>query len=350
VTEQTIIPGLPFFDDESFPPSITVKLYEYINANLYNVTLEDIFTIIDKAIVTGESVHCYNTHDLYKLRESLFLCILRVFTVETLRHAFNSESYKKYSHHLLNLKQTEPDPVAIISLNWDSILDTYLYNEITQGGFQAGIDYCIYDYDYVCCLNSQEWCPSTHLKQKGLLNIKLLKIHGGLNWIICSNCHRLFYSYKENIGLEQFFKDFAVCPYCSNCYGDLGGNKASIKLQCNLGTPTMLKNLDDVNLRNIWKNAFVELTEAEKVVFIGYSFPQADYEFRCLLKRALNPRAQIEVVLAPGDNPIVYGIIANEEIRNKIIDLLPSRRFDSFFGKDKIKYYYGGFESYVDML
>ena len=49
---------------------------------------------------------------------------------------------------------------------------------------------------------------------------------------------------------------------------------------------------------------FLDLMEAEKVVFVGYSFPVADFELRYLLKRGISPKAKIEVVLKNNDEDI----------------------------------------------
>ena len=338
---------------------INEKLNNYVAGELSYVFLEDIFTIIDKAILTGENVHSYKTEELYRLRENLVLCILRIFTEASLQHSFDNQSYQTFVDHLikLRLKQPEKDPLAVITLNWDSILDTYMSRTIKAlGDTKIRIDYCIYDYDYESCYidPSKKWYPSTQLKNSGFANIKILKLHGALNWLTCVNCHRLFYSYEENIGIRQFFQNpnNAKCKYCESCYSTTTIEKPEIGLKCQLGTPTMLKNLDDVNLRNIWKCAFIELSEANKIVFIGYSFPQADYEFRYLLKRALNPQAKVEVVLAPNDNPDYYREIQNQNIIERIYDFLPANRYHAFFGKDenKIKFYYEGLEGYMKLL
>jgi NAD-dependent SIR2 family protein deacetylase len=338
---------------------INNELINYVAKNLSYVSLEDIFTIIDKAILTGENVHNYKTEDLYRLREDLVVCILRIFSKISLKHSFDNQTYQTFVNHLIDirLKEPEEDSLAVITLNWDSILDAYLSRTIEAlGNTKAKIDYCIYDYDYECCYidPTKEWCPSTQLKNSGFINIKLLKLHGALNWLTCVNCHRLFYAYEENIGIRQFFQNpnNAKCRYCENCYNTSIVKEPQISLKCQLATPTMLKNFDDVNLRNIWKCAFIELSEANKIIFIGYSFPQADYEFRYLLKRALNPQAKVEVVLAPNDNPNYYYEIQNPDIINRIHESLPTNRYNAFFGKDenKIKFYYEGLEGYMKLL
>lgn len=48
----------------------------------------------------------------------------------------------------------------------------------------------------------------------------------------------------------------------------------------------MIKRLDMVHLKMIWYNALVEISQARRVVFVGYSAPPADYEVRYMLAKA----------------------------------------------------------------
>lgn len=61
----------------------------------------------------------------------------------------------------------------------------------------------------------------------------------------------------------------------------------------------------------IWQNAGIELSEATKIVFLGYSLPYADFEIRQLLSRFVRKNAKIEVVLYP------YCDTSEEELRYK---------------------------------
>ena len=119
-------------------------------------------------------------------------------------------------------------------------------------------------------------------------------------------------------------------------------------------TPTFLKSLESLVIKNIWHNAFIELTEAKRVVFIGYSFPDADFEMRCLLKKAIKPGIKIDVVLHSSDDPLFY---KNQYIEHGFREIeadslvskmqLPEKRYKSFFGENEIEFYYNGFAEYV---
>lgn len=79
----------------------------------------------------------------------------------------------------------------------------------------------------------------------------------------------------------------------------------------------------------VWHNAYIELAEAQKIVFIGYSLPPSDYHVRTLLLRALNPSADI-VVVSHG----------RKDLRN----------YKSFFGSREITWQTEGVQAYFDNI
>ena len=114
--------------------------------------------------------------------------------------------------------------------------------------------------------------------------MKLLKLHGSTNWLQCPNCQRLYVKF----GNKQDILEVAgatSCRHCKRCGNDN-------RLRGSLVMPTFLKDLSNFQLKLVWQNAGVEIMEAERLVFIGYSLPHADFEFRQLLSRMVRlPRA-----------------------------------------------------------
>ena len=106
--------------------------------------------------------------------------------------------------------------------------------------------------------------------------------------------------------------------------------------------PTFLKNFNNVQNKLIWQNAGIELSEASKVVFLGYSLPLADFEFKQLLSRMIRSDAKIEVVLIESDNPDKY----TEELKY----LTAGYRFQNFFSGRELNISYVGVSKYVKNL
>ena len=106
--------------------------------------------------------------------------------------------------------------------------------------------------------------------------------------------------------------------------------------------PTLLKEFNNVHLKQIWYQAGHELWQADKVIFVGYSFPIADFEIRYLLSKFVKPKCRIDVVLHNNDNPKLYG--------KKTKSSLPEWRYKHFFGGERCKFYYNGFLDYLDSV
>lgn len=86
----------------------------------------------------------------------------------------------------------------------------------------------------------------------------------------------------------------------------------------------------------------IELAEASKVVFLSYSLPQADFEFKKLLSRMIISDAKIETVLVESDNPQNY----KEYHKIKTAGF----RYQSFFRKRDLTITYGGIDGYISKL
>ena len=119
-----------------------------------------------------------------------------------------------------------------------------------------------------------------------------------MNWLHCPSCQRMFVKY----GVKTMLNDPKYCKHCRINYNYKDPIEPSIELKSNLMLPTFLKDLSNIQIQLVWQNAGIELSEATKVVFIGYSLPQADFEIRQLLSRCIPNHAEVEVVLFPGAN------------------------------------------------
>jgi len=100
--------------------------------------------------------------------------------------------------------------------------------------------------------------------------------------------------------------------------------------------PTFIKDLSNPQFKIIWQNAGIEISEASRIVFIGYSLPQADFEMRQLLSRMSRKNVEIEVVSYGGNE-------SDENIK------LISERYKVFFG-DRFRkpVYWKGAKSYIE--
>lgn len=144
------------------------------------------------------------------------------------------------------------------------------------------MDYGCYDWDYE---GKKDYVPSILRKAKGYSTVKVLKLHGSINWAY-SKKHGGLYVKEQKSALPE---------------GLIIEKEKRGEFEHVFMTPTFIKDLSNLYTQSIWHNAGYDLADAERVVFLGCSLPLADYEFRHLLfKTAVREKEnKIRVLIHP---------------------------------------------------
>ncbi|WP_226390264.1 hypothetical protein [Penaeicola halotolerans] len=312
-----------------------------------NYTLEDIYTPLDKCISENIPFRQHTPKNLSELRD-----IFNRLIVLAVRGSIENSNKKKdsvynFAKHLLELsreriKNEKTDNVSVITTNWDIMLDNTLYSLMSKETkpksikFSGVVDYCC----YISSLdkNDDSIKPGLYAIGKGRYNTKILKLHGSLNWMQCPRCQRLYVKFYQKWNGGYIFDK----KYCRHCDSNFGAKQEEANLlMTNLIMPTFLKNLNNIQNKLIWQNAGIELSEASKIVFLGYSLPQADFEFKQLLSRMIRRDAKIEAVLVEDDNP------DNLKDSDSSKYQTAGFRYQNFFSGREIKIHYDGVETYI---
>jgi NAD-dependent SIR2 family protein deacetylase len=310
-------------------------------------TLEDIFTPIDRCIAENISFRQYTVRELVQIRD-----IFNRLIILAVRNAIDTSRKSKdnielFAKHIISLskrklKNEKDDAVSVITTNWDIMLDNFTHNSINEEPIPKGhkfsgvVDYCC----YISSLEQSDESikPGLYALGKGRFNVKILKLHGSLNWMQCLRCQRLYVKYYKRFNGGYIF-DNKYCRHCDENFGVKGEN--SNLLVTNLIMPTFLKNLNNIQNKLIWQNAGIELSEASKVVFLGYSLPQADFEFKQLLSRMIRKDAKIEAVLIDKDDPETFDKKDNARYQTA------GYRYSNFFSGRDITISYDGIGEYI---
>ncbi len=109
-----------------------------------------------------------------------------------------------------------------------------------------------------------------------VLRVKLLKMHGSTNWIVCSRCRDKIYVRVPDEAQVAFVVGTQVCPVCHHT-----------TLRPFIVPPTWNKGIEEGFLRPVWSAALQELLGAGRIFIVGYSFPETDQFFKYLLGLAL---------------------------------------------------------------
>lgn len=327
---------------EVFKENRITEFIEFLNETLCipkelheTIPLEDIFTPLDSCIANNVSFRNLSIQEVVKKRKLIFELI--GLTLQFLLENSDKKYIDDFANYVVEASKIRQgkyrtiDPVSIISTNWDILLDNSIYNKIRQQSDLGVVDYCCYISSYDEFDNTVK--PGLEILGQGGFNVKLLKLHGSLNWLQCPKCQRIYVKFNEKIAMNPFGN--ITQPTCRHCDGNFGKQK-SHNLVANLIMPTFLKDLSNPQYKIIWQNAGIELSEAKKIVFIGYSLPQADFEMRQLLSRMVDIDTEIEIVnFKDSNNPKLYD------------DLI--KNYKQFFGRE-VTDFKDGTSKYIEKL
>lgn len=315
-------------------------------------TMEDIFTLLDQTISLRAHFAGYDHLALVQLR-SCWLNLIYGFFHANLGAYLRSNNtlYQQFAAHLLHVRSANglnSDPVSVISLNWDSLLEEATYQVLrkTWGIGKADIDHCV----YTTPLDDSPHTPSPKQKASGIFNLKVLKIHGSINWLRCPNSNHIYTGLGASGNAYELYLRPRKSPFIAELYPDGEENDPSNAplLEPFIITPTYAKVFDQPHIQTTWHNAYVELREATRVVFIGYSLPEADYHFRTLLRRAIRKCTTIEVCLYKNDKaPEALERDSYEAyIKNNLS--FATERYERLFGVKNIQFDYDGVSTFIE--
>jgi hypothetical protein len=311
-----------------------------------HLQFEDVFTLLDEAILERAHFAKYPEKDLREIRSAWIRAILFTLHQISEQHLKGSDMrHRAIAAALIEQRiaaTIKGDPFSIISLNWDSLVEDSIYwvlkktEAFRNGKALADIDSCI----YTTPLPKSAHTPSTKQKACQIFNIKLLKMHGSSTWLRCP-CSNLVYT---GLGMDEPAHDIyvkpTVSPFIQEHLDDREKDSPSI-LEPFIITPTFTKVFDLPHIQTTWHNAFVELREADQVIFIGYSLPDADYHFRTLLRRAIRSKTPVKVILDTSAEPPKIPSFADSKI------VYPAQRYRQVFRKEQLTFDYDGVEGFA---
>jgi hypothetical protein len=176
-------------------------------------------------------------------------------------------------------------------------------------------------------------------------------VHGSINWLYCENCRRLWICKDINEVLEVVKARLQEEVMLFNNYSILLQSKSvssnAVKIQlCHacggsvsplIATFSYKKSFRTQAFASSWLTAEQVLTLARKWVFIGYSLPEADYEFKHLLKTC-----QLKCSHIKGESKSIDVVLKD--------DVDSSNRYLAFFGNSigPTEIYQSALEGYVN--
>jgi len=348
-------PGSDFY--EQIPMELAIefrdawrKIQSFLDGIFSQVSipsLEDVFTLLDQTIEKRGYCVGMTWKDLETIRTALYKAVVILF--RNCEDAVKDELdfYNAVALHFINkrIKAGQANkPFSIVSLNWDCVIENTIYRCIKKlKKKNIDIDYCCYTYPFE---GIDKHTPSILQRAKGIFNIKIMKLHGSVNWLLCPNCNRLYVGLGASSEKLSEYTIAKICPECEKAYNKTGQDDYEGPiLEPFIISPTFVKQFDNVHIQMVWHNAYMDLYKADKIIFIGYSLPEADYHLRTLLKRAIQPNTKIDVVLIKSDR------CPKVPVFRSISHKYAESRYKAFFGQGKnIRFYFNGVKGYFNSL
>jgi hypothetical protein len=111
--------------------------------------------------------------------------------------------------------------------------------------------------------------------------LSIYKLHGSLNWLRCALCEHTYINPHGDVAYLGFDSRFSTHNLCHCTYWPLRHVMVA---------PSMVRDVRDPNILQVWMAALEALRLAERWYIIGYSLPPEDLAIRSLLMRAYRAR------------------------------------------------------------
>ncbi|MBL7147605.1 MAG: hypothetical protein ISS82_02160 [Nanoarchaeota archaeon] len=244
------------------------NVFIFRNKEIPNSNIEELFSYIDFKISMCEP---FDRPTYKSIRNDLLFLIGQTI----------SKNIIKGSSHNYNLfKSRLRGDSTVITFNWDILLDNHLTANILEEGINTEVHLEIdYGGDFFELYKDEVNNRFNYrdVKRKG---IKLLKLHGSFNWLFCKDnirCMHRFFVNGNKVQFELFKGKTYTCPACNK-----------VNLLPLIVPPSFEKNEQMWPLSDIWQEAENELINCEKIVIIGYSFPNNDVHSKLFLQSCIS--------------------------------------------------------------
>jgi len=182
-------------------------------------------------------------------------------------------------------------------------------------GHEVSIVTFNYDIGLELALRYHNVLPDYGLKTKVVTQgqfsrqIKVLKLHGSINWGRCSVCGAIVPTVLAPQGHIVSFPGttqknyyFPVLQYLSKVKHTDG----ALEPLPFIVPPTWNKTIASPELRSIWQQAAAELGSAENIVVVGFSLPDTDRFFRYLFALGVMSKTRLRKFLVLDPDPNVH--------------------------------------------
>lgn len=202
---------------------------------------------------------------------------------------FDKILYGEPCPHYQRIAQSLKPGDAVISFNYELLMDYALHNLkntdirwMIKDGYGISCDY----------LSEDRKTAQNSTEQRNQSNIKLLKLHGSLNWLFCPQCGQLYtYEHSDARGNSVIINGMANMIKCAT-------DHCCHRLSRVIIPPTLMKNYQSIPfIPTLWHQAREVLKQASEIIVIGYSFPATDFRSNWMFRKAMVDNNNLKKVI-----------------------------------------------------
>jgi hypothetical protein len=234
-------------------------------------SITDVLSLLDHSIAASSTpLRAGGLAELQTVRRLLERGIFEVFPPE--ERADKGDALDRLCRWVADVARSPDDDIGIISTNYDLVVETELFERLRVDEVEAGTDFGF------------NWRDPeknrVHRRPEDPV-LRLYKLHGSLNTLRCDQCEHLYLNRSGRIGHQAFR---ARTDEWNTCHCEHS------RLRLGLVTPSLVRDIREPNLLEVWKSALELLRTAREWVIVGYSLPVEDVAIRSILLRAHSAR------------------------------------------------------------
>ena len=271
--------------------------FHYKSSSANFPRLEAVFGFLDYFIQHDESLNTkYTTSKLIEIKEYLIKIIHYLVDLRT-------DKRSPYYHLFWEIIFNNNSNVSVLTMNYDTLLEQAFEDFYQQKGY---IDYRIH------FMNYEPYARGVHKLTKWInatdpvivtgnnipVPIKIIKIHGSLNWKYCNCCNQVLITpWDRKIDLNK--GKFLGYTYPDNERYEYKCPLDNTEFNTLIVPPTYLKTLVHPIISQLLREASREIRSTKRIVFLGYSLSNSDIHIKALFKKHIQKGTEIIVI-----NPI----------------------------------------------
>jgi hypothetical protein len=257
--------------------------------------ITEALSLIDHGLNNGHHfIRGKSLDDLRGLRKLLERATLEILRGSGQYSSLEQEALDQFTDWILSFRSGgHSTKIGVITTNYDNSVETGLFgNYLDEDGYANEIKVAK-DFDFGFNWRSPFEEDLIHLRPVNPA-WTIYKLHGSVTWLRCPLCSHIYVNVTGNIVFHAFRDEIDDANTCDCGFAPL---------EAHIVAPSIVREIRDSNLLDIWKNAQEVLRRASRWYIIGYSFPSEDLAIRSMFLRAYHSRVKKpEIVVIQHDD------------------------------------------------